>query len=540
MGILQHLKGRVAAKVITIVAVVFIVELAASFIYNHYSVRQMADGLAGDQAGSIADNYFDGLNKLMLTGGMEGRGDLQKAMLEQKNVVAARVVRGEAVAALYGPGRPEEAPADDLDRRALQGETVTVIEATPAGRRLTVVHPYRSSTNTRGANCLQCHGNAPEGTVLGATRISYDLAPLDRQIGREQMINALIHIGMFSLGFMLLILLFNRFVSRPINQFAQVMTQAEQESNLSLRVPVASADEIGRAGLAFNQMLERFSSIIHQVHAGTERLAATSDRIVGSAGRSESGVRRQLDDTQQLEAVLNRLVGTVHAVANNIQEAASAAQGANRQAKDGALVATEALGAIEAMSQRLKSAVGVIERLDADSRDIGRVLGIIREIAEQTNLLALNAAIEAARAGEQGRGFAVVADEVRTLAGRTQSATREIEAIIVKVQGAAQQAVDSINEADSRSHESVDHVENTAVALAEISSTVGQITSMTGEIAASAQEQSRVAADISGSVQSISGVARNSASDTQDVKAATDQLADISVELRQMVSQFRT
>jgi len=539
MGILQRLKGRVAAKVITIVAVVFIVELVASFIYNHYSVRQMADGLASDQAGAIADNYFDGLNKLMLTGGMDGRGDLQKAMLEQKNVVAARVIRGEAVAAMYGAGTANEAPTDDLDRRALQGETVTVIEDTPTGRHLTVIHPYKSSSNTRGANCLQCHGNAPEGTVLGATRITYDLAPLDRQIGQEQAINAMIHIGMFSMGFVLLILLFNRFVSRPINQFAGVMTQAEQESNLTLRVPVTSEDEIGRAGKAFNQMLERFSSIINQVHAGTEQLATTTDRIVGSAGRSESGARRQLADTEQLETVLNRLVGTVHNVANNIQETATAAQGANNQAKDGALVATEALGAIEAMSERLKGAVGVIERLDADSRDIGRVLGIIQEIAEQTNLLALNAAIEAARAGEQGRGFAVVADEVRTLAGRTQSATREIEAIIVKVQGAAQQAVDSINEADSRSQESVDHVENTAVALAEISGAVGQITSMTSEIAANAQEQSRVAEEISGSVQSIGGVARNSAHDTQDVRHSTEQLAEISVQLRQMVEQFK-
>jgi methyl-accepting chemotaxis protein len=540
MGLLQRLKGRVATKVITIVAVVFVVELAASFIYNHYSVRRMADSLATDQAGSIADNYFDGLNKLMLTGGMDSRTELQKAMLEQKNVVAARIIRGKAVAAMYGEGTPDETPADDLDRRALEGETISVIESTPEGRRLTVIHPYKSSANTRGANCLQCHGNAPEGTILGATRITYDLAPLDSQIGREQIINALIHVGMFSLGFVLLILLFNRFVSRPINQFAGVMTRAEQESNLTLRIPVSSQDEIGRAATAFNQMLERFSSIIHQVHGGTERLAATSENIVTSAARSESGSRRQLADTEQLEAVLTRLLDTVHNVAGHTQETAAAAQGANNQAKGGALVATEALGAIEAMSERLKGAVSVIKRLDTDSRDIGRVLGIIREIAEQTNLLALNAAIEAARAGEQGRGFAVVADEVRTLAQRTQAATREIEGIIVKVQGAAEQAVSSINEADSRSQESVDHVENTAIALAEISGAVGQITGMTAEIAARTQEQQQVAEAISGSVQSIGSVARTAAADTQEVNRATEQLAELSGELRQMVEQFKT
>jgi methyl-accepting chemotaxis protein len=540
MGLLQSLKGKVAAKVISIIAVVFVVELVASFAYNHYSVRQLADGLASDQAAGIADNYFDGLNKLMLTGGMDGRDALHKTLLEQKNVLAARVIRGEAVSATYGPGRPDEAPADELDRRALAGERIVQIDNTPEGRRLTVIQPYKSGANVRGANCLQCHGNAPEGTVLGATRITYDLGPLDQQIGREQLINALIHVGMFSLGFVLLILLFNRFVSRPINQFAEIMARAERESNLTLRAPVLSTDEIGHAAQAFNQMLERFSVIIHQVHGGTERLADTAGRIVGSAARSESGSRRQLADTEQLESVLGRLVSTVHGVASHIQEAAEAAQGANGQAKGGALIATEALGAIEAMTERLSGAVNVIQRLDTDSRDIGHVIGIIREIADQTNLLALNAAIEAARAGEQGRGFAVVADEVRTLAQRTQKATREIEAIIAKVQDAAKLAVDTIGEASARSHESVEHVENTAVALAEISGAVGQITSMTGEIAAATQEQQRVAEEISQSVLSINGVARNAAADAQDVNRATESLSDISSELRQTVEQFRT
>ncbi|NWG87024.1 MAG: methyl-accepting chemotaxis protein [Hydrogenophilaceae bacterium] len=540
MSKIMHLFARsVAAKVLGVVAAGFIVQLAASLIYSHFSTRHLAEEFTADQTRTIADGYFDGLNKLMLTGGMAQRGDLQKAMLEQKNIRAARVIRGDKVKEMYGPGLPEEAPADQLDQRALKGEEVVVIQDTADGRQLTMVRPIVSSANTRGINCLQCHPNSDK-QVMGAIRISYDLGPADATIGSMDLINTAINLLMFGVAFAIVIWLMRRFVNQPINLLADTMDRVQQTSDLRLRVAVTSQDEIGHAGHAFNAMLERFSAIIHQVSDATQKLGEVTHGLLGTSNIAERGADQQLSNTEHLAGVLQDLARTVQGVAQSIQEAAAAAQGADGQAKNGAAVATKAMESIQVMATSLENAASVIQRLDTDSRAIGNVLGLIRDIAEQTNLLALNAAIEAARAGEQGRGFAVVADEVRTLAQRTQSATGEIETIIVKLQGAAGEAVEVIHQAETRSKQGVEFVENTAEALGGIAGAVNQITRMTTQVAASAQEQSRAAEDISSRIGQISDVARNASHCAHDVHGASERLAKLTEELSSAVNQFKT
>ncbi len=538
MNPFQSLTRTVASKVLIVAAVVFVIELSMSLVHSHLSLKGQAEAFVAEETGNLTNNYFDGLNKLMLTGGMDQRGELRNTYLAQKNILEARVVRGQAVVDQYGPGLPEEVPADELDRRALNGEEVEIIEETDAGRRLTVIRPFRATENTRGVNCMGCHG-VPKDTVLGAVRVTYDLAPVDASIRREDLTSLVIHVGMFSMGFGLMIWLMLRIVSRPIDRLSETMARVERESDLTLRVPVTSQDEIGRAAEAFNAMQARFAAIIDQVSGAVARLTEVTRQLVATTAQSQGGVNKQLADTEQLAGVLHELAGTVRDVANKVEDVAGAARGADQRAKDGAVTATGAVGAIEAMSAQLKQAVEVIRRLDTDSRDVGRVLGLIREIAEQTNLLALNAAIEAARAGEQGRGFAVVADEVRTLAQRTQAATGDIDAIITKVQQAAHQAVGVVQAAEQQTQGSVAHVERTAAALAEISAAVAQITAMTGQVASNAQDQGKAAAGISTRVDHISAVAREAATCAVDVRRAGEELAAMAEELRAGVNQFR-
>jgi len=221
------------------------------------------------------------------------------------------------------------------------------------------------------------------------------------------------------------------------------------------------------------------------------------------------------------------------------QAAADAARQADNDAKEGTKTSTCALGAISAMSDQLKQAVNVIQRLDTDSRDIGRVIGLIRVITEQTNLLALNAAIEAARAGEQGRGFAVVADEVRTLAQRTQSATEDIESIIVMVQDRAKEAVGAIQSAEQKTDSSVKSVQESAAALTTISGSVSVITRMNAQIASSSKEQSSAADSINQKLGDIGAVAREASSHAHDTHGASEQLAALARELEGMVNQFQ-
>jgi methyl-accepting chemotaxis protein len=530
--------GTVTSKILGFTALLFLVLLTASLLHSFFSEKKLAEDFTAEQTKAIADGYFDGLNKLMLTGGMPNRAELQQQIASQPNVLEARVIRGDGVNTQYGPGNDNEKARDDLDRAALNGKETSHIEDTDKGRRLTVIRAFKATEHTRGVNCMGCH-SVPPGSVLGAVRVSYDLSPVDARIRNSGLESLGIHLTLLVLGMLLIIAMLKKVISVPINTLTETMSRIEAQSDLSLRVPVNGTDEISCAGIAFNTMLERFSGILTQVSGATHNLAQVAGQLVDVSTRTQRGVERQLADTESLASALHQLAATVQEVARNTREAASEATQADAQAKEGALTATTALGAISAMSEQLEQAVQVILRLDTDSRDIGRVIGLIREIAEQTNLLALNAAIEAARAGEQGRGFAVVADEVRTLAQRTQSATQEIETIIVKVQGRANEAVGAIQTAEQKTEISVQSVEDSAEALGTISGSVGVITKMNAQIANSSGEQSKVAENISRKIGDINSVARDAAGHAQDTQDASRQLANLAEELEKLVGQFR-
>jgi methyl-accepting chemotaxis protein len=535
---LKICSGTVTSKILGFTALLFLVLLTASLVHSFFSEKKLAEEFTTEQTKAIADGYFDGLNKLMLTGGMNDRAELQKQIASQPNVLEARVIRADAVKGQYGPGNESEIARDELDRSALKGQETALIEDSDKGRRLTVIRAFKATEHTRGVNCLGCHSVAP-GSVLGAVRVSYDLTPVDARIRNSGLESLGIHLTLFVLGMLLIFAALKRVITVPINRLTDTMSRIEQQSDLSLRVQITGADEIACAGAAFNTMLERFTGILSQVSGATHNLAKLAGQLVSVSTRTQNGVERQLADTESLAAALHQLAATVQEVARNTREAASAAVQADTEAKEGATTATTALGAISEMSQQLEQAVQVILRLDTDSRDIGRVIGLIREIAEQTNLLALNAAIEAARAGEQGRGFAVVADEVRTLAQRTQSATQEIETIIVKVQGRANEAVGAIQTAEQKTASSVQSVEDSAEALSTISGSVGVITKMSTQIATSSGEQSKVAENISRKIGDINAVARDAAGHAQDTQDASQQLANLADELEKLVGQFR-
>jgi len=530
--------GTITSKILGFTAMLFLVLLTASLVHAFLSEKQLAEEFTVTQTKAIADGYFDGLNKLMLTGGMAERAALREQIASQPNVLEARVLRGSGVNGQYGPGQADETARDALENSALGGQETVSIDSTEHGRRLTVIRTYAATEHTRGVNCLGCH-SVPPGTVLGAIRISYDLAPVDAKMFKSGLESLGIHLTLFVLGMVLINIALKRVVSAPIVQLTDTMSLVEQQSDLSLRVKVSGKDEIACAGQAFNTMLERFSGILKQVGGATHNLSNVAVQLVEVSSRTQNGVTRQLADTESLATTLHQLAGTVQEVALHTREAATAAVQADSEAKAGASTATTALSAISEMSQQLEQAVQVILRLDSDSRDIGRVIGLIREIAEQTNLLALNAAIEAARAGEQGRGFAVVADEVRTLAQRTQSATQEIETIIVKVQGRAKEAVGAIQNAEQKTESSVRSVEDSANALNIISGSVGTITKLNTQIATSSGEQSKVAEGISHKIGNINAVASDAAGEAQNALAACQQLARLADELDKLVEQFR-
>jgi len=327
-------------------------------------------------------------------------------------------------------------------------------------------------------------------------------------------------------------------VRRSIQQIGDATGQLA-DGDLTARLDMDTRDEMQEIARHFNGMVEKFGAVIQQISGATGQLAAASEEVSSVAKDSASSIQRQQQETDSVATAINEMSATVHEVANNASSAASAASQADEEAKEGKAVVESAASAMGSLAQEIENAATVIQELENDSEAIGAVLDVIKNIAEQTNLLALNAAIEAARAGEHGRGFAVVADEVRTLASRTQESTAEIEAMIAKLQGGARNAVKVMQHSREQTHSGVDQAQSAANALQAITHAVGTITEMNTQIASAAEEQSAVTEEINRNVASITDVSVQTSAGAEQTTSSANELARLAAELQVIVGQFR-
>jgi methyl-accepting chemotaxis protein len=317
------------------------------------------------------------------------------------------------------------------------------------------------------------------------------------------------------------------------------IVNAISQNDISHVCEMQSHDMIGEIIDAFNHMGANLRNMIGKISGATTQLAAAAEETSSITEETSRGVQAQQAEIDSIASAMNEMTATVQEVARNAADASSAADKADREAKSGALVATEAIGGIDSLVAEVNSASSVIRNLEQESENIGSVLDVIRGIAEQTNLLALNAAIEAARAGEQGRGFAVVADEVRTLASRTQQSTQEIQDMILRLQDGAVNAVKVMEAAQGKAQSSSDLVEKAAESLAMIAGSVSSINDMSAMIASAAEEQRSVAAEMQSNMNNIREVADRSADGAQQTAQASEELARLAAEQQALMAQFK-
>ncbi|WP_228380218.1 HAMP domain-containing methyl-accepting chemotaxis protein, partial [Pseudomonas syringae] len=328
-----------------------------------------------------------------------------------------------------------------------------------------------------------------------------------------------------------------RQITTPLQETLEVVERVAS-GDLSRNLKVDRKDELGKLQATIQRMTVSLRELVGGIRDGVTQIASAAEELSAVTEQTSAGVNSQKVETDQVATAMHEMTATVQEVARNAEEASEAAVTADRQARDGERVVNEAIAQIERLASAVGNSSEAMGALKQESDKIGSVLDVIKSVAEQTNLLALNAAIEAARAGEAGRGFAVVADEVRSLAQRTQKSTEEIEALIARLQSGTQQATTVMDSSRELSTSSVELTRRAGGSLESITKTVSAIQAMNQQIAAAAEEQSATAEEINRSIINVRDVSEQTSAASEETAASSVELARLGNHLQVLVSRF--
>ena len=386
---------------------------------------------------------------------------------------------------------------------------------------------------------------------MAALRDAIETAEADSNTLKEQALAAIhdAEESAFTLGITIFILIaiilcgFTFFIIRsimdPVDRITKAISNIEKNKDLTIRCDATAEDELGLIAKHFNSMVESFQRLIEEVNESVQIMNHSCGELSMNAAKASEGVSQQLNETDMVATAITEMGATIDEIAKNTELAADRASNTHDNAQKGQLGVEQTIEKIQSLAEQLNGSAQVVSDLEKDSETIGSVLDVIRGIAEQTNLLALNAAIEAARAGEQGRGFAVVADEVRSLAMRTQESTEEIAGIIQTLQARTRSIVQLMEATQKQGGESAEQAASAGTLLQQINLDVTNIMDMSTQIAAAIEEQSMVASEVNKNVVIIRDIAQDSATAADENARASDEVKSRAESLQQAVSLFK-
>ena len=417
-------------------------------------------------------------------------------------------------------------------------------QATRLGQLDTALNSYKSALETmRGANAAIAQARK-EMTVQGQdiVKLSDDLYQFqldrrDEESAQARTLQITCTLLALILGVLAAVLI-TRQITRPLRETLNVVERIAS-GDLTQDVIVTRRDELGVLQQGIQRMGATLRDLITGIRDGVTQIASAAEELSAVTEQTSAGVNSQKVETDQVATAMHEMTATVQEVARNAEQASHAASNADNEARDGDRVVGEAIAQIERLATEVGRSADAMTQLEQESDKIGKVMDVIKAVAEQTNLLALNAAIEAARAGEAGRGFAVVADEVRGLAQRTQQSTEEIENLVAGLQNGTRQVSSMMLSSRDLTASSVQLSRKAGTSLNSITQTVSSIQAMNQQIAAAAEQQSAVAEEISRSIINVRDVSEQTASASEETAASSVELARLGGQLQTMVSHFR-
>lgn len=520
---------------LTLIGAIF---LSTTIFFFHHDEKELAEHFVERNLESLALNYFDSVNTMMLTGTIANRQLIQNKILSQDDIVEARILRTEAVNKIFGKGFSDQSAKSAFEKEGLEGKKSFKMFELDGKRMMSFIMPVKASSDYRGTNCLTCH-QVSENEILGAVKLTYDLSTVDKDIANSITQAAVLQFVITLICFTLLSLTLRKIIFFRLKRLSNSIKTAAEELDLNKEIKVNYQDELGSVSIALNDMMSKFRTSFMSIAHASEQLTESAKEVDKISSLTLEAVLEQKNGTDSVAAAINELDTSANEVQHNTQSAADKSVSANERTSQGLVLVEQARVGINDLRDKVVENTAMITDLSNKTNEVGSVLEVITAIAEQTNLLALNAAIEAARAGEQGRGFAVVADEVRSLATRTRESIEQIHVTMSRLQVGAKGAVDSMNVVSQQASEKAEDVADVANLLTNISAEIQELDDLNCQISDAATQQNLAADEININVVNISNVAEKSSDDAIRGKEISENLLSLAYELNTQLTKFK-
>ncbi len=528
----------IAVKVqLSVQFLLLIVSIVAAISFYNIERKAQERG-AESKIRALADGVINGANMLMLNGiisDVEQRKLFITKMGSGEDVKSLRIIRNKLVQEQFGMGLPEEQPTGDQERKALD-DGHEIFE-----RRGDVLHgivPYTESTNFRGTNCLMCH-TVPVGYHNGASVIDLDISANNAELRLLGWMSVVVILAIQVVLWLLFRYILHRLVSVPAGQLRTAIVEISSTGDFTRRVKVSSSDEIGQTANSFNELMGSLQAAFRQVHSDIEKVAASSHSLSESSQQVANGSTSQSEAASAMASTVEQVTVSISHVSEGAREALKISRSSGELSDKGGDIIHSAAEEMRKIADTVRQTSVSIGNLGEQTTRISTIVKVIKEIADQTNLLALNAAIEAARAGEQGRGFAVVADEVRKLAERTTQSTQEVTQMIDTIQQASNAAVAGMDATVVQVDGGVALAQQAGEAINQIKTGSSQVIRTVSDISAELEEQSRASQDIASRIERVSQLTAQNSSAADKAAGDAGQLATLADNMQATVSRFR-